>query len=62
VTWEQEPGDHFTMTDAVRACRELIAAVEAYRDALAARDVAYGIKQTDEERADELIDVVMSVL
>ena len=34
-----EPDDHFTMTDCMRACEQLVDAVIAYRDALKARNV-----------------------
>jgi hypothetical protein len=54
--------DDWSMRDCVRACRNLRAAVEAYRDALVIRDAVHGIRQTREERADELLDVVVSVL
>jgi hypothetical protein len=54
-----EPGDHFTMTDCVRLCKQLWDARDAYRDALKARNVAYGMKQTDAEVEKELLETFL---
>jgi hypothetical protein len=63
MTWKQEEGDDLTMTDCIRACKALIDAVDGYMAALKARDWADGHDDaTDDEREEELLDVINSCL